>query len=181
MLHRVHLDRAAHERERHALRDAGSLHEDAHRCTRGATNGLHYFVGGESVRWLAFDHHDAIAGRQSGLLSGRTRYGADDRHAAVAHVHLDADASVVTTRALVEAGESARIEKDRVRITQLPERAVDRVTVQCGIRQCVHKVAPDVLQHLIQQMRARREVARGPRGSALDEPAAGDERAGEHC
>ena len=83
--------------------------------------------------------------------------------------------------ALVEPGKAPRIQKHSVRIVQLAQRPVDRMSIQSGIRQGVHKITSDVLQHGLEQVRTRRQITRGSAGATLHEPAARDERTGEHC
>ena len=139
------------------------------------------FLRGDALRRLALDRDDAIAGENARLLCRCGGERSDHGDAGIANVHLYADTSVLPARALVETVQAPRAEEDRVRVAQLAQRTVNGVTIQRGVGERVHIVAPNALQHLVEEMRARREILAGRLGPALHEPAAGDEGAGQHC
>jgi hypothetical protein len=151
MLHRVHLDHAPGEGEGDAGGDARPLDRHPHRGPGRATQRLQRLLGGEAAGGLPVDLHDPVAGHDPDALGRRSGQRADDGDAAVTHVHLDADPRVVPARALVQPAEAPGVEEDGMRIVQLVEHAAHGAPVERGVGQRVHIVAPEVLEHLLEQ------------------------------
>ena len=105
-----------------------------------------------------------------------------DGDPAVPDVHLDPDAGVVATRALVETAESPRIEEHRVRVVQLAEHAGHGLPIEQRIGNRVHEVTADVRQDFVEQSRTSARIEGRSRAPlVLHQPSAGHQCARQHC
>jgi hypothetical protein len=68
----------------------------------------------------------------------------------VAHVHLDADAGIPPTGALVELCQAVRSQKDRMRVVELEEQTIDGSLVEIGVRHRVDVESLNVGKHLVE-------------------------------
>jgi len=140
--------------ERYGSPCAGTLGDDRDGRPGRTAQRDPRLVDGPILGGLPGDLDDAVARLDAGALGGGPRKWGHDDDPAVADIDLDANATVVPGRVLVQARQPLRTQKNRVRVVQLVEHAIDGFAVEVRRADRIHVVALDVRHDLVEQTRS---------------------------
>ena len=174
------VDALAEQVEPERVRDAFTAHGQVDRAADRAAHRFHRLIEGPVGRRLAVDLDQLISGPDPRPLGGTSLHRGDDRHPSVPGVHQEADAGVVTGRALHVALPVLAHQQRGIGIVQLTQQPVHGPAVQLRFRQRVDVVIANVGEDGLEQPGLLVHVAVGG-DLALEEPAAGEAgRQGDH-